>query len=36
VIGEIGLDQNGDVIGIEPFTWYVWTDGRYVEKDLVE
>jgi branched-chain amino acid transport system substrate-binding protein len=36
VIGEIGFDRNGDVIGIEPFTWYVWTQGKYVKKDLVE
>jgi branched-chain amino acid transport system substrate-binding protein len=35
VIGEIGFDKNGDVIGIEPFTWYVWTHGKYVQ-DLVE
>jgi len=36
VIGEIGFDKKGDVTGIEPFTWYVWTDGKYVQKDLVE
>ena len=30
VIGEIGFDKSGDVIGIEPFTWYVWTTaGMY-------
>jgi branched-chain amino acid transport system substrate-binding protein len=36
VIGIIGFDENGDVIGIEPFTWYVWTRGTYVQKDLIE
>jgi len=34
VIGEIGFDKNGDVSGIEPFTWYVWTHGTYVQKDV--
>jgi len=34
VIGEIGFDENGDVSGIEPFTWYVWTHGTYVQKDV--
>jgi branched-chain amino acid transport system substrate-binding protein len=36
VLGEIGFDEKGDVIGFEPFTWYVWTDGKFVETDLVE
>jgi branched-chain amino acid transport system substrate-binding protein len=31
VIGEVGFDQNGDVSGIEPFAWYVWTSGSYVQ-----
>jgi branched-chain amino acid transport system substrate-binding protein len=33
VIGVLGFDGNGDVTGIEPFTWYVWTHGTYVQKD---
>jgi branched-chain amino acid transport system substrate-binding protein len=33
VLGEIGFDDNGDVIGYEPFTWYVWIDGKFVEQD---
>jgi branched-chain amino acid transport system substrate-binding protein len=36
VIGTIGFDKNGDVIGIAPFTWYVWRHGGYVQTDLVE
>ena len=36
VLGDIGFDENGDVIGFEPFTWYVWTAGKFVEADLVE
>jgi branched-chain amino acid transport system substrate-binding protein len=36
VIGEIGFDENGDVIGFEPFMWYVWTGGKFVQSDLVE
>ena len=36
VIGIIGFDRNGDVIGIEPFTWYIWTHGKYVQQDPVE
>jgi branched-chain amino acid transport system substrate-binding protein len=36
VLGEIEFDENGDVIGFEPFTWFVWTDGRFVPKDLVD
>jgi branched-chain amino acid transport system substrate-binding protein len=36
VLGTIGFDANGDVTGFDPFTWYVWTDGRYVPQDLTE
>jgi branched-chain amino acid transport system substrate-binding protein len=36
VLGDIGFDENGDVIGFEPFTWYVWTGGKFVQADLVE
>jgi branched-chain amino acid transport system substrate-binding protein len=30
VLGSIGFDDKGDVTGIEPFAWYVWTDGDYL------
>ena len=36
VLGPIGFDAKGDVTGFDPFAWYVWTDGRYVPKDLTE
>lgn len=36
VLGTIGFDAKGDVTGFDPFAWYVWTDGRYVSKDLTE
>jgi branched-chain amino acid transport system substrate-binding protein len=36
VLGTIGFDAKGDVTGFDPFAWYVWTDGRYVPKDLTE
>ena len=36
VLGRIGFDAKGDVTGFDPFDWYVWTDGRYVPKDLTE
>jgi branched-chain amino acid transport system substrate-binding protein len=36
VLGRIGFDDKGDVYGYEPFTWYVWTDGKYVPKDLTD
>lgn len=29
VLGHIGFDDNGDVTGYQPFTWYVWKEGRY-------
>jgi branched-chain amino acid transport system substrate-binding protein len=36
VLGTIGFDAKGDVTGFEPFAWYVWTDGKYVPKDLTD
>jgi branched-chain amino acid transport system substrate-binding protein len=36
VLGTIGFDAKGDVAGFDPFVWYVWTDGKYVPKDLTE
>ena len=33
VLGEIGFDKKGDVTGFEPFTWYVWTSGKFVQND---
>ena len=36
VLGPIGFDAKGDVTGYDPFAWFVWTDGRYVPKDLTD
>ena len=36
VLGTIAFDEKGDVTGFEPFEWFVWTDGRYVPKDLTD
>ena len=36
VLGKVGFDAKGDVTGYDPFAWYVWTDGKYVPKDLTE
>jgi branched-chain amino acid transport system substrate-binding protein len=36
VLGRIGFDDKGDVTGFEPFAWYVWTEGRFVPKDVTE
>jgi branched-chain amino acid transport system substrate-binding protein len=36
VLGTIGFDDKGDVTGFDPFAWYVWTDGKWVPKDLTE
>jgi branched-chain amino acid transport system substrate-binding protein len=36
VLGTIGFDTKGDVTGFDAFAWYVWTDGKYVPKDLTE
>jgi branched-chain amino acid transport system substrate-binding protein len=36
VLGRIGFDAKGDVTGFDPFAWFVWTDGKYVPKDLTD
>jgi branched-chain amino acid transport system substrate-binding protein len=36
VLGAIGFDAKGDVTGFDPFVWFVWTDGKWVSKDLTE
>jgi branched-chain amino acid transport system substrate-binding protein len=36
VLGRIGFDAKGDVTGFDPFEWFVWTDGKYVPKDLTD
>jgi branched-chain amino acid transport system substrate-binding protein len=36
VLGTIGFDAKGDVTGFDPFVWFVWTDGKWVPKDLTE
>jgi branched-chain amino acid transport system substrate-binding protein len=36
VLGTIGFDAKGDVTGFDPFVWFVWTDGKWVPKDLAE
>jgi len=36
VLGAIGFDPKGDVTGFDPFTWYVWTSGKYVPEGLTE
>ena len=30
VIGDIGFDDKGDVIGYETFAWYVWQNGQAI------
>ncbi len=35
VLGRIGFDAKGDVTGYSTFIWYVWRDGKYVPKDIV-
>jgi branched-chain amino acid transport system substrate-binding protein len=30
VIGEIGFDTKGDLVGPASFVWYTWRDGTYV------
>jgi branched-chain amino acid transport system substrate-binding protein len=30
VLGRIGFDEKGDVVGYDTFAWYVWRDGSYV------
>lgn len=29
VLGSLGFDEKGDVIGIEGYVWYVWGDGQH-------
>lgn len=36
VLGTIGFDAKGDVTGFEPFIWYLWTEGKYVPKELTD
>jgi branched-chain amino acid transport system substrate-binding protein len=36
VLGRISFNEKGDVAGFQPFTWYIWKNGKYVEKDLTE
>jgi branched-chain amino acid transport system substrate-binding protein len=36
VLGTIGFDTRGDVTGFDPFVWYVWTEGRFLPKDLTD
>jgi branched-chain amino acid transport system substrate-binding protein len=36
VLGRIGFNDKGDVTGFDPFEWFVWTDGKYVPKDLTD
>lgn len=36
VLGTIGFDDKGDVTGFDPFVWYVWSDGKYVPKNLTD
>ena len=33
VLGTIGFDDKGDVIGHETFVWYVWKKGKYTPAD---
>jgi branched-chain amino acid transport system substrate-binding protein len=34
IYGKIGFDGKGDVIGYEPFAWYVWQDGEILPTQL--
>ncbi len=29
VLGRIGFDDKGDVVGMDVFVWYIWRNGRY-------
>src|SRR5262245_43452856 len=29
ILGHLGFDDNGDVTGVQSFTWYVWSDSGY-------
>jgi branched-chain amino acid transport system substrate-binding protein len=35
VLGQIGFDAKGDVIGYETFVWYVWKGGKYDRTEVV-
>ena len=35
VLGRIGFDAKGDVTGYSTFVWYVWQDGKYAPKEIV-
>ena len=35
VLGRIGFDAKGNVTGYATFVWYVWRDGKYVPKEVV-
>jgi branched-chain amino acid transport system substrate-binding protein len=35
VLGRIGFDAKGDVTGYATFVWYVWQDGRFAPKEVV-
>jgi branched-chain amino acid transport system substrate-binding protein len=34
VLGRIDFDDNGDVTGYEPFSWYVWKEGHYEPAEI--
>jgi branched-chain amino acid transport system substrate-binding protein len=36
VLGHIGFDEKGDVIGYDAFVWHVWKDGDYEPADPAE
>jgi branched-chain amino acid transport system substrate-binding protein len=29
VLGSLGFDERGDVVGIEPYVWHEWRDGEF-------
>jgi branched-chain amino acid transport system substrate-binding protein len=36
MLGRIGFDAKGDMIGIEPFVFYAWKAGKYLPTDTVK
>jgi branched-chain amino acid transport system substrate-binding protein len=34
VLGKIGFDANGDVMGIDPWQWYVWQGDDYAPAEV--
>jgi branched-chain amino acid transport system substrate-binding protein len=32
MFGRLGFDEQGEVTGVEMWSWYIWKDGRMVEK----